>query len=61
MAFFCVDAGWNLSLIHIYVLLPAYASAFGWPLDSIIEMGSAINPVVKSLPAFVILLSLIHI
>lgn len=42
--------------LNAYVLLPAYASAFGWPLDSIIEMGSAINPVVKSLPAFVILM-----
>ena len=42
--------------LNAYVLLPAYASAFGWPLTSIIEMGSAINPVVKSLPAFVILM-----
>ena len=42
--------------LNAYVLLPAYASAFGWPLTSIIEMGSAINPVVKSLPTFVILM-----
>ncbi|MDO5475587.1 MAG: ECF transporter S component [Eubacteriales bacterium] len=37
-------------------LLPAFSKLFGMPLDAILGMGSAINPGVKDLTSFVILM-----
>ena len=36
-------------------VLPAYAKAFGMPIDAFVEMGSAINPAINSLWTFVVL------
>lgn len=41
-------------LLNAYVLLPVYARAFGIPISGLIEMGSAVNQMIRSL-------SLIHI
>ena len=41
--------------INALVLLPAYAKAFGMPIDAFVEMGSAINPAINSLWTFVVL------
>ena len=37
-------------------LLPAFSKLFGLPLDTILGMGSAINPAVKDLTSFVVLM-----
>ena len=37
------------SLLNAFVLLPVYATAFGMPLDQIVEMGTAINPAIDNL------------
>ncbi len=42
-------------LVNAYVLLPAYAAAFDMPLDSLVAMGTAINPAIDGLTMFVIL------
>ena len=39
--------------INAYVMLPAYAKAFSWPLESIIAMGSEVNKVITDLFTFV--------
>ena len=39
-------------LMNAYVLLPAYAAAFGMPLDALVDMGTAVNRAIKSLPTF---------
>lgn len=36
-------------------LLPKFAELYGMPLDTIIAMGSAINPAIRSIPTFVTL------
>lgn len=41
--------------INAFVLLPAYGSAFGMPIDALIGMGTAVNPHITSLSTFVIL------
>lgn len=41
-------------LINAYVLLPTYAAAFGMPLDTLVEMGTAVNPNITSVATFVI-------
>lgn len=41
--------------INALVLLPAYAKAFGMPIDAFVEIGSAINPAINSLWTFVVL------
>lgn len=41
-------------LLNAYVLLPVYAKAFGMPIHSLIDMGSAINSGITSLSTFVI-------
>ena len=41
--------------INALVLLPAYAKAFGMPIDAFVEMGSSINPAINSLWTFVVL------
>lgn len=39
--------------INAYIMLPAYAKAFSWPLDSIIAMGSKVNVNITDLFTFV--------
>lgn len=41
---------------NAFYLLPAFSKLFGMPLDTILGMGSAINPGVKDLTSFVIFL-----
>lgn len=41
------------SLSNAYVLLPLYSKAI-MPLDTIISMGTKLNPVIKGLPTFVL-------
>lgn len=38
--------------INAYVLLPAYAAAFGMPIDALVGMGSAVNKAITSLSTF---------
>ena len=40
-------------LLNAYILLPTYAKAFGMPLDSLVEMGTAVNSHITSLSTFV--------
>ena len=39
--------------INAYIMLPAYAKAFSWPLDNIIAMGSEVNANITDLFTFV--------
>ena len=41
-------------LLNAFVLLPAYAAAFGMPMDALVGMGSAVNKAITSLPTFVL-------
>lgn len=41
-------------LINAYVMLPAYSAAFSLPIDALVQMGTAVNPSIKSLSTFVI-------
>lgn len=41
-------------VINAFVLLPAYAAAFGMPVQSLIEMGTAVNDNINNLTTFVI-------
>lgn len=43
-------------LINAYVLLPAYSKAFGMGMDQLIQMGSVVNPSIKDLTTFVMLI-----
>ena len=38
-----------------FILLPAYAKAFHMPMDALIAMGTALNPRINGLTAFVLL------
>ena len=40
---------------NTYILLPTYARAFQMPMDALIGMGTALNPRINSLAAFVLL------
>lgn len=40
---------------NTYIMLPTYAKAFHMPMDALIAMGSAVNPRINSLMAFVLL------
>lgn len=42
-------------LMNAYVLLPTYATAFGMPVDTIIEMGSAVNANIHNIFSFVLI------
>ena len=42
------------SIINAFVLLPAYAVAFGMPIDALIDMGSAVNSGITDLTTFVL-------
>ncbi|GAA0806816.1 ECF transporter S component [Clostridium sp. AF19-22AC] len=39
--------------LNAYILLPTYAAAFGMPIDSLVEMGTAVNAHITSLSTFV--------
>lgn len=39
--------------VNAFVLLPTYATAFGMPIDALVEMGTAVNPAINSLNTFV--------
>lgn len=39
--------------INAYLLLPAYAKAFGMPIDALVGRGTAVNPKITSLTSFV--------
>ena len=41
-------------VLNAYILLPTYATAFGMPLDSLVEMGTAVNSHITSLSTFVL-------
>lgn len=41
-------------IINAFVLLPAYAAAFGMPIQSLVEMGTAVNDNINNLTTFVI-------
>ena len=41
-------------VVNAYILLPTYATAFGMPMDALVEMGTAVNPNITSLSTFVI-------
>ena len=42
------------SLLNAFILLPTYASVYGMPLDSLVQMGTAVNPKITSLSTFVL-------
>ena len=42
-------------LLNVYVLLPAYAAAFGMPIDALVDMGAAVNTKITNLFTFAIL------
>lgn len=41
-------------LLNAFVLLPAYATAFGMPIDALVAMGTAVNKAITSLTTFVL-------
>ena len=42
-------------VLNAFVLLPTYAAAFGMPLDTIVQMGHALNPAIDGVTTFVLL------
>jgi len=42
------------SLLNAYVLLPTYAKIYGMPLDSLVAMGTAVNPKITNLNTFIL-------
>lgn len=40
--------------VNAYIMLPAYASAFHFPIDTLIEMGAAVNGKITNLFTFVV-------
>ena len=40
-------------VLNAFILLPAYAAAFGMPIDALVDMGSAINASITGLTTFV--------
>lgn len=42
------------SLLNAFVLLPTYANIFGMPIDSLVEMGSAVNHFITNLTTFIL-------
>ena len=41
--------------MNAFILLPAYAKAFGMPLDALVKMGTAVNKHITDLKTFVLL------
>lgn len=42
------------AVLNAYVLLPAYAYAFGLPIEAFISMGTAVNPAITDLTTFIL-------
>lgn len=42
-------------VLNAYVLLPFYATAFGMPMDALVQMGTAVNANIKDVFGFVML------
>lgn len=42
------------SILNAYVLLPTYAKVYGMPLQSLIDMGTAVNPAIKGVETFIL-------
>lgn len=42
-------------VLNAYVLLPFYATAFGMPMDALVQMGTAVNASIKDVFGFVML------
>ena len=40
--------------LNAFILLPAYAKAFGMPIDVLVEMGTAVNRHITGVSTFVI-------
>lgn len=40
---------------NAYISLPMYASLYGWPMEQLIAMGTAVNPAIQDLPTFIVL------
>lgn len=55
MAFGTVFMAFIGCFINAFVLLPTYASAFHMPLDTIIEMGTAVNEHINNVFTFVVI------
>jgi len=43
------------SFLNAFVLLPVYAKAFGLPMETLVGMGSAVNPAITNVTTFVLL------
>ncbi len=43
------------AFMNAYILLPVYATAFGMPLETIVGMGTAVNPAITGLGSFILL------
>ncbi len=43
------------ALLNAYLLLPVYSAAFHMPMDALIRMGTAVNPAINGLWAFILL------
>lgn len=41
-------------LLNAFVLLPTYATAFGMPIEALVDMGSAVNKLITNLTTFVL-------
>lgn len=41
-------------VLNAFVLLPVYATAFGMPIDALVEMGAAVNHLITNLTTFVL-------
>jgi riboflavin transporter FmnP len=42
------------AILNYYLLLPVYAKVFGMPIQTFIDMGSALNPLITNLKSFVL-------
>lgn len=40
---------------NAYISLPMYAGLYGWPMEQLIAMGTAVNPAIQDLPTFIVL------
>lgn len=45
------------ALINYFIVLPLYAGVFGWPIETIVEMGTKLNASVTDLKTFVFLMN----
>lgn len=45
------------ALVNYFIVLPLYAGVFGWPIETIIEMGTKLNASVTDLKTFVLLMN----